>query len=214
MPRLDITEEEIGILLKAMDDVKLINWYSNGDESKKFIEISAFDDHQTGLHKRTASRFPDPAKCVENQEIPTRPGNSRKFPEIPPEENRIEQNRTEQEKEKESPSDFDLEIAGVFKNRASKHFKTVTADLPLFAKSVMQMRTLDKISETDIRKIAGYLAERPGTPKGKFCWFDQIGTPSKLREKTKDGQFRIWEKILQEIKARPKSERELIEGGF
>lgn len=69
--------------LEALDAVGLIEWYDAPD-GDKCIAIKKFDDHQTGLHKRTASKFPEP------------PGISRKLPEIPAQLNRRELNRTEQ----------------------------------------------------------------------------------------------------------------------
>jgi hypothetical protein len=110
-------------------------------------------------------------------------------------------------------SDFDFEIADKFILRAQSHFKTVKADREKFTQSIHQLRTLDGLPEDKIRKILDHLQCRPAVGK-KFCWFDQIGTPEKLRLKTKDGQFRIWEKVLQEISERPRTEKEIIAGGL
>jgi hypothetical protein len=55
--------------LRALHEVGLIHWYEI--DGKQFIQIVAFEGHQLGLHKRTASRFPE------------FPGNSGKFPEFP-----------------------------------------------------------------------------------------------------------------------------------
>lgn len=84
VPMLDKTIKEVEEALSSLYREGLINWYEvNGDQ---FIEIEKFDKHQTGLHKRTKSKFPEP------------PGNSRKFPEIPGQENRTEENRTEEKR--------------------------------------------------------------------------------------------------------------------
>jgi hypothetical protein len=75
--------EDFERAIAHLDSAGLIQCYeANGD---KFIQVSKFDDHQTGLHKRSASKIPEP------------PGNSRKFPEIPGQQNRTELNRREEE---------------------------------------------------------------------------------------------------------------------
>jgi hypothetical protein len=51
-----LSEFETG--LQALNDVGLITWYVVG--GRKFIQIQNFDPHQIGLHKRTASNFPNP----------------------------------------------------------------------------------------------------------------------------------------------------------
>lgn len=82
VPMLDKTLKDVEEALSSLQRAGLIKWYEvDGDQ---FIQIDKFDKHQTGLHKRTKSKFPPP------------PGDSRKFPEIPLEENRREENRTEE----------------------------------------------------------------------------------------------------------------------
>lgn len=66
-------EPEFQAAIKALSAVDLIRWYET--EGGQVIEIVEFEAHQSGLHKRTASRFP---------------GDSGNFPEIPSEENRTE----------------------------------------------------------------------------------------------------------------------------
>lgn len=83
---IDVEWEEVEKSLKKLHQAELINWFEADGE--KYIQIINFDKHQSGLHKRTKSKFPDP------------PNYSRKFPEIPPEgkgreENGIEENGTE-----------------------------------------------------------------------------------------------------------------------
>jgi len=70
-------ESEVQAALTALHNVGLIEWY--GVDGCKCIQINDFDRHQSGLHKRTASQFPEP---------------SGKFREIPSEEKGTEQNRT------------------------------------------------------------------------------------------------------------------------
>ena len=116
-------------------------------------------------------------------------------------------------KDKTTPSDFDFEIADLFILRAKENFKTVKPDRLEFAHSVRLLRS-DGLTEETIRKIADHLKKRPDISHEKFCWFSQIGTPGKLRKRTKDGQFLIWEKVLHEIKSKPQTMAELIEEGF
>jgi len=75
------SERDFGIALQAMAKMKLIKWYVI--DGQHFVEITQFDKHQSGLHKRTKSAFPDPD------------GYSGNFPEIPLEQKRTEQKRTE-----------------------------------------------------------------------------------------------------------------------
>jgi hypothetical protein len=56
---------DVGKALRHLHAVGLIIWYEV--EGKKYIQISDFQAHQTGLHRRTKSRFPE------------FPGNSGKF---------------------------------------------------------------------------------------------------------------------------------------
>src|SRR5262249_21177597 len=65
--------------LEALNSVGLIVRYAVSDET--YIQVVDFDEHQSGLHKRTASKFP------------AVPLSSGKFPEIPGDSALIEQNR-------------------------------------------------------------------------------------------------------------------------
>jgi hypothetical protein len=59
-------------------------------DGKRYIQINSFDQHQTGLYKRTASKFPEIT------------GTSEKVTELPAQENLTELNLTEQNGTKES----------------------------------------------------------------------------------------------------------------
>lgn len=83
--------EEFRSALSALHDSELIIWYQVS--GKRFVQITNFDPHQTGLHKRTKSTFPEIPGISGNvseslgsvgnrQEIP---GKSEKVPEIPSE---------------------------------------------------------------------------------------------------------------------------------
>jgi len=77
---------EFSEALRCLDAVGLIQWYEVS--GCKYVQIVGFENHQTGLHKRTKSRFPEPPF----RELP---GTSGKFREIPSEEKRTEEKGTE-----------------------------------------------------------------------------------------------------------------------
>lgn len=73
--------EAFGLAIDAMVRVGLLErWEADG---RTVLAVVDFDAHQSGLHKRTRSRFPDP------------PGSSGNLPEIPFEEKRTERKRSE-----------------------------------------------------------------------------------------------------------------------
>lgn len=76
--------DEFARALQHLHEVGLIVWYDC--DGRKFFQITDFDPHQPGLHKRTKSKIPEP------------PAVSATFREIPSEENGTEQElkRTEQ----------------------------------------------------------------------------------------------------------------------
>jgi len=80
------TLEHFDTALGALVRVGLIKRYSvNGND---YLEIERWDDHQTGLHKRTKSRVPEP-------QFPEIPGNSGNFQNFPAQLNRTKLNLTE-----------------------------------------------------------------------------------------------------------------------
>ncbi len=117
------SESDFGKALKAMHEVGLIYLYCV--DGIQCLQVENFDPHQSGLHKRTQSRFP---------EIP---GNSRSVPEIPSELNRTEHegNRTEEntsppkarrKAEVAIPEDF--QITDKMRSWAVKSVPTVDVD--------------------------------------------------------------------------------------
>jgi hypothetical protein len=84
------SEEEFDAALDAMAAVGLIQRYKG--DGRDVIEIVAFFEHQSGLHKRTHSRYPDPPQSPES---PESPGASVIFPLKRREENGREKNGTE-----------------------------------------------------------------------------------------------------------------------
>lgn len=85
VPMMKQTSKDVAKALQEMVDVGLIYWYKVDNE--QVVQLIKFEEHQTGLNKRTRSKFPGPPE-MSNGEIP---GNSEKFP-----SNRTEQNLTEQ----------------------------------------------------------------------------------------------------------------------
>lgn len=85
--------------LAALDSVSLIRWYELS--GRRYIQVERFDEHQVGLKKRTASKFPAPRGDSGNE--PESPGVSEtvdpdvpvKFQEIPSEGKGTELNLTE-----------------------------------------------------------------------------------------------------------------------
>lgn len=86
IPMLDEDHNDVKRSLEKLHDAKLILWYEINGEP--YLQIENFDKHQSGLHKRTKSKFPDPA--VTNSAVPRI---SENFPNIPSE---LELNGTEQ----------------------------------------------------------------------------------------------------------------------
>lgn len=85
VPMLDgVKLKDVEQALHNMHSAELIIWYEV--EGEKYVQFPNFEVHQTGLHKRTKSRFPD------------FPGSSENFVEIPSQQNRTELNRTEQKR--------------------------------------------------------------------------------------------------------------------
>ena len=82
-PASDKDEPAFEAALAALTRHGLIQRYQVGDEW--IIQVTQFEAHQVGLHKRTASRFPE------------FPGNSGKFPGVPSEQKGIEGNGREGE---------------------------------------------------------------------------------------------------------------------
>jgi hypothetical protein len=72
------TEEEFDRVLNAMHTSGLIVRYVLGAE--QYAQIDKFEEHQSGLHKRTASKIPGPP-----ENVPAIPSCSGIFPDIPSE---------------------------------------------------------------------------------------------------------------------------------
>ena len=69
LPANPRTTQDFGAALHVLHDSELITVYHA--DSDNWLQINKFEDHQTGLHKRTGSKIPAPN------------GSSRIFPELP-----------------------------------------------------------------------------------------------------------------------------------
>jgi len=94
VPTLRRSEKQIIDALIVLGEVGLIRWYRTDEQIT--IQITNFDEHQTGLHKRTESAW------LSYEDAESMPGfedlapESEKFREIPGNSRLIELNRTEQ----------------------------------------------------------------------------------------------------------------------
>jgi len=112
-------EKDVGRALGFLDQVGLIRWYEV--KSRQFIQINAFDEHQSGLHKRTKSRFPEPP-------VSEIPGNSGTLPEIPSELNRTEENRTEVQNSGEDAAGLPQPVENSVENYRGRRSRQPAAD--------------------------------------------------------------------------------------
>ncbi len=86
LPTSPRKEADFERALSALESVGLIR--RAAVDGQWVIQVIGFDDHQTGLHKRTKSQYPEiPNKNTIRPEVP---GSSGKYPEIPSEEKGIE----------------------------------------------------------------------------------------------------------------------------
>ncbi|WP_244964900.1 DnaD domain-containing protein [Paenibacillus barcinonensis] len=99
VPNLErVGKADVKTALEHLQAAGLIQWYEVDGDS--VIQIVNFEKHQTGLHKRTRSKFPDPPSDNSRQ-FPEVPGSSDQFPKIPPELKRTEEKRTEENRSEE-----------------------------------------------------------------------------------------------------------------
>src|SRR3990167_4427944 len=80
-PRSPRSEADFELAMAALHNVGLIEWYDA--RGRQCYQICKFEEHQSGLHKRTRSQFPPV------------PGISGKVPEVPAQLKGTELNRTE-----------------------------------------------------------------------------------------------------------------------
>lgn len=123
--------------------------------------------------------------------------------------NSEDESAIESEKETKEEKEIEpwyLEQADFWIDRASKYYPSIKTDKTKFATDIEKLVKIDKITIEEVILIQNYLAEKPDT--NGFHWFFQIGTPGKLRERSKNAdKIKYWELILKDIfKEKEKSE--------
>lgn len=99
---------------------------------------------------------------------------------------------------KEEIEPWYLEQADFWIDRANKYYPSVNRDRNKFAKDIEKLVKIDKLTIEEVVLIQDYLAEKPDT--NGFHWFNVIGTPGKLRERSKNAdKVKYWELILKDI---------------
>ncbi len=111
------------------------------------------------------------------------------------------ENEIEEVIEKEADIEIEpwyLEQSDIWIERAKKYYPSVKRDKIKFAKDIEKLVKLDKLKIEEVILIQDYLTEKPDTDE--FHWFFQIGTPGKLRERSKNAdKIKYWELILKDI---------------
>jgi hypothetical protein len=129
--RDDISSKEIASLLNEMEDKNLIVLYSV--ENEIYLQLTKFEKHQSGLHKRTESKLPPP-EAASNKD-------SGKFREIPgnsfPTRTGTEQEQELEQKKETSTSSPDFSISEIF-----EHWKKTMGH----EKAVLEKKRISKIS--------------------------------------------------------------------
>lgn len=137
VPMLDKSIKDVEQSLRCLHEAKLIIWYEVDGE--KVVQIVNFEDHQQGLHKRTKSKFPEAP-----DETPCNSGNapddSRKFREIPSEQNRTE-GKGREEKGTEQKGTDDVSVP-TFDN---PHMNRIQASIQKYSLKCKGIGELEKI---------------------------------------------------------------------
>ncbi|WP_436663584.1 hypothetical protein ACOALA_13680 [Alicyclobacillus acidoterrestris] len=96
MPMRPESVHEVEAAIREMAEQGLIIWYEVS--GVRYIQFSTWERHQTGLHKRTKSSFPEPEE--DSKRVTEIPGNSRSTEENLTE---LEQNLTELKDKEQVP---------------------------------------------------------------------------------------------------------------
>lgn len=139
--------DEFSRALSYLESAGLVQIYT-GNDAEPCLQVVGFDPHQPGLHKRTASKFPEP------------PGNSRKFPEIPSEQNRTEQkgterNGTEQTQKAATPQGVGASLTGSLSVHRS-HASCGRVCVPAFIHDELKRQLGGDEAESEVRLRAFY----------------------------------------------------------
>lgn len=159
-------ESQFEVALTQMEEVGLIERYDSGGE--KVLQVVSFEQHQVGLHKRSASRFPE------------NPGTSGKFPEIPSELKRREEKGTELNGTEENGTDPPRPRPRPLTAKRNLHaeFECDRFDVP----TSWHLRTAKGLSNGETRLMVFYrwLVERVARTNEdtlpRFAWLDRCFT--------------------------------------
>lgn len=187
VPRRDeIKIKDIKSALTEMEDHFLIVLYTANGES--YLQFEQFEKHQTGLHKRTPSKIPDPkaASDKDSGKFPEIPGNSR-----PREEKRTEEKRREEKHilsgKPDIASDFSDQKTEQLRQKAQWRTEAIEVLNFLNAKAGRAYRPKD----ATLRPIMARLADgatlkqcRQVIAKKHHEWKDKEGMAEYLRPKT------------------------------
>ena len=171
--------------LAAMHNVGLVVWYEV--DGRKWLQIQDFDEHQSGLHKRTGSHLPEP------------PGNSGMFP-----LKRTEQKRTEEKGTEGSlPDGFVRWYAGYPKKKARadalKAWGQVAPDEELVATMIAAVAAQSQTREWTKEK--GEFVPLPASWLRGRRW-DDVEAVGLVVEPAPVGPPDIWQQALERIQSR------------
>ena len=136
VPTYNYSEEQINIAINDMVSVGLIVRYNM--DGKTIIQVINFEDHQTGLGKRTESKFSEPTEEILR--------NSQNFSEIPPKPNLTKPNLTK-EKEKHQYGEHKnvLLTDDEYKNLKKKHGEEIASkSIEILSKYIITYKGGDK----------------------------------------------------------------------
>lgn len=158
VPRRKQTASAVGQALEEMQKIGLIWRYLHNE--RPYVQFINFEEHQEGLHKRTAPKLPLYMDCCHD---------SGKFREIPGNSLRTEQNRTEQKR-----NELTYDYFSDFWKEYPKKEKKIPAQT-IFNKMKMTDDLMEKIMSSLYKFIA---SEEWKKDNGKFIphpttWLNQ-----------------------------------------
>lgn len=149
IPMMDKTTADVEKALIDLHNNGLISWYEVHGE--KFIQVINFEEHQSGLHKRTKSKIPEP--------FPEIPGTSRNFSEIPLEQNRTEQKRTRRELEEKGTEGSDYAVSNPHSNKINSWLN----EFNVKCKGIAQLEDIESfVGAVDIEVIEAAIKQSEG----------------------------------------------------
>ena len=199
------SEDDV-INLVGLDNQNSSNWLttlltkgviSKRDEDGAIYSRRMIKDEEKRIKRQTAGKMggnPDLLKYKDKQ--------------ITENENEYE-NEIENKDKKKVPTDFDKQQAQWWKKRIENDkdaFRSVEINLDKFANDIRLLRTSYGLSEDEILTIQDYLSnpETGDFIKSENFWYDKIGTPEKLKEKSPKAKKRYYAMVLRDAKKQSK----------